>query len=76
MWLSVCMPNVSIASLCDYLISPPEGAQVTRLTDRSRSLTNFLWSRKRAVEDSTLRQKALTLEKELWEKAMEKREGG
>lgn len=49
-------------------------AQVTRLTDRSRSLTNFLWSRKRAVEDSTLRQKALTLEKELWEKAMEKRE--
>ncbi|KAL7386756.1 hypothetical protein ABVT39_012863 [Epinephelus coioides] len=49
-------------------------AQVTRLTDRSHSLTNFLWSRKRAVEDSTLRQKALTLEKELWEKAMEKKE--
>lgn len=48
-------------------------AQVTRLTDRSRSLTNFLWSRKRAVEDSTLRQKAVRLEKELWEKAMEKR---
>ncbi|KAK9538538.1 hypothetical protein VZT92_003701 [Zoarces viviparus] len=48
-------------------------AQVTRLTDRSRSLTNFLWSRKRAVEDSTLRQRAVSLEKELWEKAMEKR---
>ncbi|XP_074508143.1 ribosome assembly protein METTL17, mitochondrial [Sebastes fasciatus] len=48
-------------------------AQVTRLTDRAQSLTNFLWSRKRAVEDSTLRKKAVSLEKELWEKAMEKR---
>ncbi|XP_068427708.1 ribosome assembly protein METTL17, mitochondrial [Clinocottus analis] len=49
-------------------------APVARLTDRSRSLTNYLWSKKRAVEDSTLRQKAVSLEKELWEKAMEKRE--
>uniref|UniRef100_UPI0037E8BFD9 ribosome assembly protein METTL17, mitochondrial n=1 Tax=Semicossyphus pulcher TaxID=241346 RepID=UPI0037E8BFD9 len=48
-------------------------AQVTRLNDRVRSLTNILWSRKRAVEDSNLRQKAVSLEKELWEKAMEKR---
>ncbi|XP_034412078.1 methyltransferase-like protein 17, mitochondrial isoform X2 [Cyclopterus lumpus] len=48
-------------------------ARVAQLTDRSRSLTNFLWSKKRAVEDSTLRQKAVSLEKELWEKAMEKR---
>ncbi|XP_070774527.1 ribosome assembly protein METTL17, mitochondrial [Enoplosus armatus] len=48
-------------------------AQVTRLTDRTRSLANFLWSRKRAVEDFTLRQKAVSLEKQLWEKAMEKR---
>uniref|UniRef100_A0A8C3AWM4 Methyltransferase like 17 n=1 Tax=Cyclopterus lumpus TaxID=8103 RepID=A0A8C3AWM4_CYCLU len=47
--------------------------RVAQLTDRSRSLTNFLWSKKRAVEDSTLRQKAVSLEKELWEKAMEKR---
>ncbi|XP_026170362.1 methyltransferase-like protein 17, mitochondrial [Mastacembelus armatus] len=49
-------------------------AQVTRLTERSHGLTNFLWSRKRAVEDVTLRQKAVSLEKELWEKAVEKRE--
>ncbi|XP_073347711.1 ribosome assembly protein METTL17, mitochondrial [Pagrus major] len=49
------------------------GAQVNRLTDRAQSLTNFLWSRKRAVENSTLRKKAVSLEKELWEKAMEKR---
>ncbi|KAM9349332.1 ribosome assembly protein METTL17, mitochondrial [Symphorus nematophorus] len=47
-------------------------AQVTRLSDRTRSLTNFLWSRKRAIDDSTLRKKAVGLEKELWEKAMEK----
>ncbi|XP_040910543.1 methyltransferase-like protein 17, mitochondrial [Toxotes jaculatrix] len=48
-------------------------AEVPRLTDRTRSLTNFLWSRKRAIEDMTLRKKAVGLEKELWEKAMEKR---
>ncbi|KAI3374248.1 hypothetical protein L3Q82_006099 [Scortum barcoo] len=48
-------------------------AKVTRLTDRAHSLTNFLWSRKRAVEDLTLRKKAVTLEKELWEKEMQKR---
>lgn len=49
------------------------GAQVTQLPERTRKLTNFLWSRKRAVEDFTLRQKAVSLEKELWEKAMQKR---
>ncbi|XP_030608212.1 methyltransferase-like protein 17, mitochondrial [Archocentrus centrarchus] len=49
------------------------GAQVTQLLERTRKLTNFLWSRKRAVEDFTLRQKAVSLEKELWEKAMQKR---
>ncbi|KAM7379698.1 hypothetical protein PAMP_005232 [Pampus punctatissimus] len=48
-------------------------AQVTRLTDRALSLTNFLWSRKRAVEDFTLRDKAVSLEKKLWEKAIQKR---
>ncbi|KAM8850946.1 ribosome assembly protein METTL17, mitochondrial [Spinachia spinachia] len=47
-------------------------APVTQLTDRSRSLANYLWSRKRAVEDWTLRRKAVSLEKELWEEAMEK----
>ncbi|XP_074544399.1 ribosome assembly protein METTL17, mitochondrial [Halichoeres trimaculatus] len=46
--------------------------QVAQLTERAQSLTNFLWSRKRAIEDLTLRKKALCLEKELWEKAMEK----
>ncbi|XP_056248376.1 methyltransferase-like protein 17, mitochondrial [Seriola aureovittata] len=48
-------------------------AQVLRLTERTHKLTNLLWSRKRAVEDVTLRKKAVSLEKELWEKAMEKR---
>ncbi|CAJ1072842.1 methyltransferase-like protein 17%2C mitochondrial [Xyrichtys novacula] len=47
-------------------------AQITRLTDRAQSLTNFLWSRKRSIEDSTLRKKAVSLEKELWEEAMQK----
>ncbi|KAG7220862.1 hypothetical protein INR49_031314 [Caranx melampygus] len=47
-------------------------AQVTRLTERSHKLTNMLWSRKRAVEDKSLRQKAVALEKELWAKALEK----
>uniref|UniRef100_A0A1A8QGL3 Ribosome assembly protein METTL17, mitochondrial n=1 Tax=Nothobranchius pienaari TaxID=704102 RepID=A0A1A8QGL3_9TELE len=47
-------------------------AQVTQLTDRCHKLINYLWSRKRMVEDMTLRQKALGLEKELWEKAMQK----
>ncbi|XP_061775543.1 methyltransferase-like protein 17, mitochondrial isoform X2 [Nerophis ophidion] len=47
-------------------------AQVTQLPDRTLKLTNFLWSRKRAVEDFTLRQKALSLEKKLWKKAVEK----
>ncbi|XP_072220416.1 ribosome assembly protein METTL17, mitochondrial [Leuresthes tenuis] len=48
-------------------------AQVPQLPERIRKLTNFLWSRKRAVEDVTLRQKGVSLEKELWEKAMQKR---
>lgn len=51
-------------------------AQVPRLTDRANLLTNFLWSRKRAVEDLALRKKAMSLEKHLWEKAIEKENGG
>ncbi|XP_029930797.1 methyltransferase-like protein 17, mitochondrial [Myripristis murdjan] len=47
-------------------------AQVPKLTARAHSLRNFLWSRKRAAEDETLRQKARNLEKALWEKAREK----
>lgn len=70
-------PSASLTKLLsNSRISPPVGAQVNRLTDRTRNLTNFLWSRKRAVEDVTLRKKAVSLEKELWEKAMEKRGGG
>lgn len=48
--------------------------RVTQLSERTRRLTHFLWSRKRAVEELTLRQKAVGLEKELWEKALQKRE--
>uniref|UniRef100_A0A673AYY2 Ribosome assembly protein METTL17, mitochondrial n=1 Tax=Sphaeramia orbicularis TaxID=375764 RepID=A0A673AYY2_9TELE len=56
----------------------PEELQVAalsimRLQERTQSLTNFLWSRKRAIEDVTLKQKAISLEKELWEKEMAKR---
>ncbi|XP_061587900.1 methyltransferase-like protein 17, mitochondrial [Cololabis saira] len=47
-------------------------AQVMKLPERAQKLTNFLWSRKRAVEDFTLRQQAVSLEKELWGKAMQK----
>ncbi|XP_077580564.1 ribosome assembly protein METTL17, mitochondrial [Stigmatopora nigra] len=47
-------------------------AQVLHLPDRAHKLTNYLWSRKRAAEDSTVRKKALGLEKELWKKAVEK----
>ncbi|KAM4604775.1 ribosome assembly protein METTL17, mitochondrial isoform 2-T2 [Polymixia lowei] len=48
-------------------------AQVKKLSDRAHSLTHFLWSRKTAVEDFTLRRKAMSLEKILWEKAKERR---
>ena len=68
--------DISVASLCDSPVSPPAEASVPRLKDRARSLTNVLWSRKRAVEDVILRKKAVGLEKELWEKAMQKRGGG
>ncbi|KAM9791493.1 methyltransferase-like protein 17, mitochondrial [Syngnathus typhle] len=47
-------------------------SQVTQLPDRALKLTNFLWSRKRAAEDSAVRKKAVSLEKELWKKTMEK----
>nr|XP_061795442.1 methyltransferase-like protein 17, mitochondrial [Nerophis lumbriciformis] len=47
-------------------------AQVAHLPDRARKLTNYFWSRKRAAEDSVVRKKAVSLEKELWKKAIEK----
>uniref|UniRef100_A0A8C8IHB9 Methyltransferase like 17 n=1 Tax=Oncorhynchus tshawytscha TaxID=74940 RepID=A0A8C8IHB9_ONCTS len=42
------------------------------LASISQYLTNFLWSRKRAPEDVTLRERAMALEKNLWEKTKEK----
>uniref|UniRef100_A0AAQ4P6C0 Ribosome assembly protein METTL17, mitochondrial n=1 Tax=Gasterosteus aculeatus aculeatus TaxID=481459 RepID=A0AAQ4P6C0_GASAC len=48
---------------------------VTQLTDRSRTLANFLWSRKRAVEDWTLRirQTKQQLEENLLEERIRKK---
>ncbi|XP_035655456.1 methyltransferase-like protein 17, mitochondrial isoform X2 [Oncorhynchus keta] len=48
------------------------GTEVSGLVDKARSLTNFLWSRKRAPEDVTLRERAMALENNLWEKTKEK----
>lgn len=50
-------------------------AQIRRLDEKAQSLTNYLWSRKRAIEDSALRQKAVNLERELWSKVAEKHRG-
>lgn len=58
-----------------FSICFPAGAEIPRLPDRTRSLTNFLWSRKRSVEDADLRKKAVSLEKELWQRAMAKAGG-
>lgn len=44
-----------------------------QLVDRAQKLVNFLWSRKRAVEDSALRKRAVSLEKELTEKAIQEK---
>ncbi|KAK7944999.1 hypothetical protein WMY93_000727 [Mugilogobius chulae] len=46
-------------------------AQVKDLDEKAQNLVHYLWSRKRKVEDKTLRQKALDLEKELRSKAIE-----
>ena len=65
--------------VCCCFIAPlpshPLDSEVTGLVDRARSLTNFLWSRKRAPEDVFLRERALSLEKALWKKAQEKGTG-
>lgn len=39
--------------------------EVKGLTERAQKLSNFLWSRKRAVETSQLREKALLLERKI-----------
>uniref|UniRef100_A0A8C2CU11 Methyltransferase like 17 n=1 Tax=Cyprinus carpio TaxID=7962 RepID=A0A8C2CU11_CYPCA len=42
-------------------------AEVKSLTERAHKLSNFLWSRKRAIETSQLREKAILLEKKFLE---------
>ncbi|XP_050949856.1 methyltransferase-like protein 17, mitochondrial [Labeo rohita] len=42
-------------------------AEVKSLTERAHKLSNFLWSRKRAIEASQLREKAILLEKKFLE---------
>lgn len=46
------------------------------MPERAQKLSQYLWSRKRAVEDSALRKKAVSLEREYWNEAMEKITGG
>ncbi|KAL0966308.1 hypothetical protein UPYG_G00293690 [Umbra pygmaea] len=46
--------------------------EVSGLVDKAHRLTNYLWSRKRAPEDATLREKAMALEAALWKQAKEK----
>ncbi|XP_065133167.1 ribosome assembly protein METTL17, mitochondrial isoform X1 [Paramisgurnus dabryanus] len=43
-------------------------AEVKDLTERAHKLSNFLWSRKRAVETSQLREKAILLERKFLDK--------
>ncbi|KAG7273052.1 hypothetical protein CRUP_007208 [Coryphaenoides rupestris] len=50
------------------------GAQINGVPDQARSLTQFLWSRKRPVEASTLRQRAIGLERMVLQRAMERNE--
>ncbi|KAK0145139.1 Methyltransferase-like protein 17, mitochondrial [Merluccius polli] len=49
-------------------------AQIKGLSDRAQSLTQFLWSRKRPVDDLTLRQRATSLEKMVLQRAKERGE--
>ncbi|XP_042562085.1 methyltransferase-like protein 17, mitochondrial [Clupea harengus] len=48
-----------------------KNAQVSDLTEKAQRLSNFLWSRKRKVEDAQLRAKAMALEKALWSASQE-----
>lgn len=56
-------PSVILPALID--------AQVSDLTEKAQRLSNFLWSRKRKVEDAQLRAKAMALEKALWSASQE-----
>ncbi|MCI4377729.1 hypothetical protein PGIGA_G00206940 [Pangasianodon gigas] len=47
-------------------------SEVKDLSERARKLTNFLWSRKRAVESHELRERAIALEKKWKEKEEER----
>uniref|UniRef100_A0A671RND9 Ribosome assembly protein METTL17, mitochondrial n=1 Tax=Sinocyclocheilus anshuiensis TaxID=1608454 RepID=A0A671RND9_9TELE len=44
-----------------------KSAEVKSLTERAHKLSSFLWSRKRAIESSQLREKAILLEKKFLE---------
>ncbi|KAI1901240.1 hypothetical protein AGOR_G00032260 [Albula goreensis] len=57
------------AALCTI-----HGASVSDLADRAQRLNNFLWSRKRPVEDLALRQKAVAFEKQLWQRERDRLE--
>ncbi|XP_041697232.1 methyltransferase-like protein 17, mitochondrial [Coregonus clupeaformis] len=65
---TLCLPD-ELQKAAQAII---HGTEMSGLFDKARSLTNFLWSRKRAPEDVTLRERAMALEKNLWEKAKEK----
>lgn len=46
------------------------------LTERAQKLSNFLWSRKRAVETSQLREKAQLLERKFLDEGRDNHKGG
>ncbi|XP_048867577.1 methyltransferase-like protein 17, mitochondrial isoform X6 [Brienomyrus brachyistius] len=54
-------------------LSIVHGAALRDLTEQARRLSNFLWSRKRPVDEEKLRERALAMEKALWEQEMESR---
>ncbi|XP_051726017.1 methyltransferase-like protein 17, mitochondrial [Ctenopharyngodon idella] len=49
-----------------------QGADVKSLTERAHKLSNFLWSRKRAIETSQLREKASFFERKFLEQERDK----
>nr|XP_023688400.1 methyltransferase-like protein 17, mitochondrial isoform X1 [Paramormyrops kingsleyae] len=54
-------------------LSIVHGAALRDLTEQARRLSNFLWSRKRPMDEEQLRERALAMEKGLWEQEMESR---
>lgn len=52
------------------------GADVKSLSEKAHKLSNFLWSRKRAIETSQLREKSVLLEKKFLEQERDIHTGG